>query len=319
MSATGEAGAAVVQSIDDVRRRADRAGPAPQPRGRGVPARRHAALHATRSPPRSRRTSTSPTSTSPRTATSTRPIQSLYGQGEPVDPVTVAEELRRADLLDVARRPAALLRIQAATPASANAGHYAEHRLRARAAAPADRRRGRHRRDGLRRTRRRRRRRSTAPRRWSSRSPSAASPTRWSASPTRSRTRSTSSRRSTATTATSPACPPATPRSTPSCSACSRRTWSIVAARPGMGKTSLALGLAAQRRARRPASRSCSSRWRWARSSSPSACWPMEARVDATRAPDRRTSPRPTGRDSATRSAGSPRRRSSSTTTRTAR
>src|ERR1700737_2537007 len=27
-------------------------------------------------------------------------VMSLYGQGEPVDPVTVAEELRRADLLD---------------------------------------------------------------------------------------------------------------------------------------------------------------------------------------------------------------------------
>jgi len=52
-------------------------------------------------------------------------IQSLHGQGEPADPVTVAEELRRVDLLDgIGGRPA-LLQIQANTPASANAGHYA--------------------------------------------------------------------------------------------------------------------------------------------------------------------------------------------------
>ena len=52
-------------------------------------------------------------------------IQSLHGQGEPADPVTVAEELRRADLLDGIGGRAALLLIQANTPASANAGHYA--------------------------------------------------------------------------------------------------------------------------------------------------------------------------------------------------
>src|SRR5262249_37744781 len=52
-------------------------------------------------------------------------VMALYGQGEPVDPVTVAEELRRAELLDAVGGRAALLRIQAATPASANAGHYA--------------------------------------------------------------------------------------------------------------------------------------------------------------------------------------------------
>ena len=52
-------------------------------------------------------------------------IQSLYGQGEPADPVTVAEELRRADLLEFVGGRAALLQIQASTPASANAGHYA--------------------------------------------------------------------------------------------------------------------------------------------------------------------------------------------------
>jgi replicative DNA helicase len=51
-------------------------------------------------------------------------IMALYGQGEPVDPVTVAEELRRAELLDAVGGRNALLRIQATTPASANAGHY---------------------------------------------------------------------------------------------------------------------------------------------------------------------------------------------------
>jgi len=52
-------------------------------------------------------------------------ILALYGEGEPVDPVTVAEALRRADLLDAMGGKATLLRIQAGTPASANASHYA--------------------------------------------------------------------------------------------------------------------------------------------------------------------------------------------------
>jgi replicative DNA helicase len=53
-------------------------------------------------------------------------VVALYGQGEPVDPVTVAEELRRASLLEPLGGKPTLLRIQAATPASANAGHYAQ-------------------------------------------------------------------------------------------------------------------------------------------------------------------------------------------------
>jgi replicative DNA helicase len=52
-------------------------------------------------------------------------VMSLYGQGEPVDPVTVAEELRRAELLDPLGGKPTLLRLQAETPASANAAHYA--------------------------------------------------------------------------------------------------------------------------------------------------------------------------------------------------
>ncbi|MGH9004417.1 MAG: replicative DNA helicase, partial [Acidimicrobiia bacterium] len=60
-------------------------------------------------------------------------IQSLYSAAQPVDPVTVAEELRRAGLLDVVGGKAAILQIQVDTPAAANAAHYAriveEHAL----------------------------------------------------------------------------------------------------------------------------------------------------------------------------------------------
>ena len=41
------------------------------------------------------------------------------------DPVTVAEELRRSDLLEPLGGRPALMRIQGGTPASANAAHYA--------------------------------------------------------------------------------------------------------------------------------------------------------------------------------------------------
>ena len=50
----------------------------------------------------------------------------LHGRGEPVDPVTVAEELRRAARLEQLGGRQTLLRIQAATPASANATQYAQ-------------------------------------------------------------------------------------------------------------------------------------------------------------------------------------------------
>ncbi|HEX2851309.1 MAG TPA: replicative DNA helicase [Acidimicrobiales bacterium] len=60
-------------------------------------------------------------------------IQTLYGHGEPADPVTVADELRRAGLLDAIGGPAVLTDLQANTPATSNAGHYAriveEHAL----------------------------------------------------------------------------------------------------------------------------------------------------------------------------------------------
>src|SRR2546421_1745994 len=60
-------------------------------------------------------------------------ITSLYGQGEPADPVTVAEELRRAGLLEAIGGPPILIGLQANTPAIGNAGRYAriveEHSL----------------------------------------------------------------------------------------------------------------------------------------------------------------------------------------------
>lgn len=52
-------------------------------------------------------------------------IQTLSAQGEPVDPVTVADELRRADLLDRLGGPSVLLSLQANTPATSNAARYA--------------------------------------------------------------------------------------------------------------------------------------------------------------------------------------------------
>jgi replicative DNA helicase len=53
-------------------------------------------------------------------------ISTLYSAGEPVDPVTVAEELKRAELLDAIGGPSVLLSIQARTPAVSNAAHYAK-------------------------------------------------------------------------------------------------------------------------------------------------------------------------------------------------
>ena len=60
-------------------------------------------------------------------------ILHLHSQGEPADPVTVADELRRADLLDAIGGPAVLVSLQAGTPATSNAASYAriveEHSL----------------------------------------------------------------------------------------------------------------------------------------------------------------------------------------------
>ena len=60
-------------------------------------------------------------------------ITSLYAQGDPADPVTVAESLRRAGVLDAIGGPGILVSLQAGTPAIGNAGRYAriveEHAL----------------------------------------------------------------------------------------------------------------------------------------------------------------------------------------------
>jgi len=53
-------------------------------------------------------------------------VTSLYGQGEPVDAVTVADELRRADLLDAVGGHTTLVSLQAGTPAISNAAGYAK-------------------------------------------------------------------------------------------------------------------------------------------------------------------------------------------------
>ena len=52
-------------------------------------------------------------------------IVTLYGAGEPVDPVTVAEALDRAGVLDGVGGKNAVLRIQTGTPAASNAAFYA--------------------------------------------------------------------------------------------------------------------------------------------------------------------------------------------------
>src|SRR6478735_827964 len=53
-------------------------------------------------------------------------ITSLYGGGEPVDPVTVADELRRAGLLDAIGGQGVLVTLQANTPATSSAARYAK-------------------------------------------------------------------------------------------------------------------------------------------------------------------------------------------------
>jgi replicative DNA helicase len=60
-------------------------------------------------------------------------VTTLYAQGEPADPITVADELGRAGLLEAIGGPTALVSLQADSPATANAGRYAriieEHAL----------------------------------------------------------------------------------------------------------------------------------------------------------------------------------------------
>src|SRR5256714_5991055 len=60
-------------------------------------------------------------------------VCALYGRGEGVDPVTVADELARAGVLESVGGLSALLSLQVNTPATSNAGRYAriveEHAL----------------------------------------------------------------------------------------------------------------------------------------------------------------------------------------------
>ncbi len=60
-------------------------------------------------------------------------VTSLYAQGDPADPVTVAESLSRAGVLEAIGGPAILIGLQAGTPSIGNAGRYAriieEHSL----------------------------------------------------------------------------------------------------------------------------------------------------------------------------------------------
>ena len=53
-------------------------------------------------------------------------VTALYGSGHPVDPVTVAEELERSGLLESVGGAATLISIQDRTPATTNASRYAQ-------------------------------------------------------------------------------------------------------------------------------------------------------------------------------------------------
>jgi replicative DNA helicase len=60
-------------------------------------------------------------------------VTALYTRGEPADPVTVADELRRAGVLEAVGDASVLISLQVNTPSTANAAHYAhiveEHAL----------------------------------------------------------------------------------------------------------------------------------------------------------------------------------------------
>jgi replicative DNA helicase len=60
-------------------------------------------------------------------------VCALYTRGEPVDPVTVSDELRRSGTIEAIGEPSILLSLQVNTPSTANASHYAriveEHSL----------------------------------------------------------------------------------------------------------------------------------------------------------------------------------------------
>jgi len=55
-----------------------------------------------------------------------RAITSIYTRGEPADPVTVADELRRSGMLEAVGDPSVLISLQVNTPSTANAAYYAK-------------------------------------------------------------------------------------------------------------------------------------------------------------------------------------------------
>src|SRR4051812_27093583 len=53
-------------------------------------------------------------------------VETLYNRGEPADPITVADELHRAGLLEAIGGPPTLVALQTGTPAISNAARYAK-------------------------------------------------------------------------------------------------------------------------------------------------------------------------------------------------
>ena len=119
----------MVRSIDDGRRQASaaprRTGAAAQPRRPRSPCSAPCSCRAT---PSARRAWCAPAEDfyKPAHGHVFDAILTLHGQGEPADPVTVADELRRAGLLDAIGGPATLVSLQAGTPATSNAASYAK-------------------------------------------------------------------------------------------------------------------------------------------------------------------------------------------------
>ena len=291
--------------------------PPAQPPGRGVAARRHAAV--ARRHRRGRRAASTPTtSTSRRTATSTTPSRTLYAAGEPVDPVTVADELRRAGPARRHRRARPrCVSLQANTPATSNAGRYAkiveEHALLRRLIGVAGEiaEMGYDLPDDVTKTVDHaeshgvRRRPAPHHRHHGRRSTTCSTPT------------STGSSSSTSGATPSPVCPPATPTSTSSLSGLQPNAL-IVRRRPALGwaRPAFALGMAthAALEANRPVLL-FSLEMSQLELTQRMLC--AEARVDSKQRAQRQPRPRPTGRRSPTPPAAWPRRRSGSTTTRT--
>ena len=154
-------------------------------------------------------------------------VHTLYAAGQPADPVTVADELRRAGLLEAIGGHAVLAQIMSSTPATTNAARYAAHRRGVRAAAPAHRRGRRDRRARLLGARGRQQ--GPRPSRVARLRGERAAGHRHARRSCRasSRRTSTASSSSTSGATPSPARPPATSTSTSSCRACSpARSWS---------------------------------------------------------------------------------------------